>query len=94
MTNDIQYLSRKDNKRIVQGLNKNQNRVVVVKKKNGDDVKVYNIGKYMNFGQQMREAIQKYKPWVKRQKSLLGPIGNRPLGVTTDLSRTAIYEAL
>ncbi len=40
----------------------------------------------------MRKMIRQHKPWLKRRKSVLGPIGSQPLGTQGDLSRTSIYE--
>ena len=91
MVRIIKNLSLKVRRKILHTLNENK-RAALVLQRNGD-VRVYDLGKYEGHKHRMGQLIRAYKPWVKRQKSLLGPIGGRKLGIKTKLSRVNIYEA-
>ena len=84
------HLSHKDRENILNKLN-HTGRVAVLRQKNGH-LRIYDLDKYLNHKTQMREVIRGHRPWTKRQKPMLGPIGSQALGVHSDLSRAAIYE--
>jgi len=90
MVNDIKNMPNKDRQKILKHLNES-GRVVVVLQKNGR-LRTYAVEKYISHVRLMRELIKGHKPWMKRQKSVLGPIGSQPLGIHSDLTRTSIYE--
>lgn len=87
---EIKNMPNSDKKKLMRKLNQLK-RVVVILQKNGH-LRVCEVDKYWGHKLQMREVIQGHKPWIKRQKPVLGPIGSRALGASDDLSRSIIYE--
>lgn len=78
-------------KKFLNALNK-YGTFVVILNKDGTKFTVYDIDTYDAKREQSAERIKNVKPWLKRQKSVLGPIGSQKLGVHSDLSRMSIYE--
>lgn len=87
---EIKKLPNDDQKKLLRKLCQ-LGRVVVILQKNGH-LRVCEVDKYLGHRLQMREVIKGHKPWIKRQKPTLGPIGSRALGASDDLSRGVIYE--
>ncbi|MBI4357823.1 MAG: hypothetical protein HY584_00865 [Candidatus Omnitrophica bacterium] len=87
---EIKKMPTSDRKKLLKKLNQ-LGRVVVILQKDGH-LRVYDVNQYMQHKVRMGEVIQGHKPWIKRQKSVLGPIGSRALGASDDLSRARIYE--
>jgi len=87
----LQSLPREWAKKFLKELNQAR-RFVVVRSKSGDGVTIYDVEKYFRKSTLQKKAIQNYKPWLGRQKSVLGAIGSQALGANTDLSRATIYE--
>ena len=86
----MKNIAGSDRKKLLKKLNQ-IGKVVVILQKNGH-LRVYDASQYLEHKARMREVIQGHKPWIKRQKSALGPIGSRALGASDDLSRGMIYE--
>ena len=86
----IKNLPNKDREKILNGLNRTR-RVAVVLQRNGH-LRVSELEKYLTHQKLMSRVIQEHKPWIKRQKSILGPIGSKPLGAPKVISRESIYE--
>lgn len=82
-------LAQKIRERIIKRLENEGVAVITLGEK---EPRVFGFREYVRRKQVSRKTIQMYKPWKRREKSLLGPIGTRPLGSGPDLSRTAIYE--
>lgn len=88
--NEIKKIPNSDRKKLLKKLSQ-LGKVVVILQKNGH-LRIYDAGQYLEHKARMREVIQGHKPWIKRQKPALGPIGTRALGASDDLSREKIYE--
>lgn len=86
----IKNLKHKDRRKIIGRLN-NCSRIVLVLQRNGG-LRVYDLDSYVGHSRHMRAVIHLNKPWIKRQKPLLGPMGARSLGAPNHLSRREIYE--
>ena len=67
-------------------------RIVLIRSKKSGGLRVHTLEKYLQHKALMRGIIQQHKPWVKRQKPMLGPIGSKSLGAPEHLSRESIYE--
>jgi len=74
---------------VVRKLN-DEHRAALVRGKGGR-ISVRSLDRYVLHRERMRELIRKHKPWRNRMKSVLGPIGTKPLRIKGTLSRTAIY---
>lgn len=88
--NEMRNMPNSDRRKLLKKLNQ-LGKVVVILQHDGH-LRVYDVNQYMQHKARMREVIQGHKPWIKRQKSALGPIGSRALGASDDLSRGMIYE--
>jgi hypothetical protein len=86
----IDVLTQKIENEVIKKLNHDRGVVIVRQKNNG--LRVYHLTSYLTHKHLMRQIIKKHQPWKKRQKSVLGPIGSKPLGVIGSISRTDIYE--
>ncbi len=66
--------------------------------KNLEKTRVFDLEKYVAKQHFMREMAKHSKPWTRRwggkKKSLLGPLGSKPLGTHSSLSRIEIYEGI
>lgn len=74
---------------VVRKLNE-EHRVALVRG-SGGRISVRSLDRYVLHRERMRDLIRKHKPWLARVKSVLGPIGTKPLRIKGSLSRTGIY---
>ncbi len=86
----MQNNSRKVSEKFFKKLNERKPFVVVPGK--GREPRFYDPDRYFKHKMTMRDVILNYKPWTKRKKSILGPIGTKSLEVQEDLTRSEIYE--
>jgi hypothetical protein len=86
----LKHLSPADEELLLKKLNASGKVTIVVQK--NSHLRFYDADKYYAYRQQMHHVIQGHKPWIKRRKPILGPIGSKPLGIKGDIRRQSIYE--
>ena len=93
----ISSVPRELSKKILRKLNEGK-AFVVTPGKNPKRARVCDLRKYVEKQNLMRELVRNSKPWTRRwggrQKTKLGPLGSKPLGGHSTLSRTEIYEGI
>lgn len=93
----IGSMPRQLSKKILAKLNEGR-AFVVTPGKNPRRARVFDLEKYDAKRVFMREMVKHSKPWTRRwgtkQKTKLGPLGSKPLGTHSNLSRTEIYEGI
>lgn len=69
-----------------------RDKLVVITYGKSAKIRIWGLKEYLRRKAISKSVIQHYKPWKKREKPALGPIGSKSLGAKENLSRTTIYE--